>query len=87
MPVAAFLCLLNAVFLIVGALAPKLNGYGTWTDFAIGVGILFGSLLLFFFRRIVQDGEGVHWSEPVPAMPSEEEAAELAPTPTPVALA
>ena len=41
-PVAAFLCVLNALFLVVGALAPKLNGYGTWTDFAIGVGILVG---------------------------------------------
>jgi amino acid transporter len=86
-PVAGVLCLINAVFLVVGALAPKLNGYGNWTDFGIGVGILFASLLLFFFRRIVQDGEGVHWSEPVPAVPSEEEAAELAPTPSSVALA
>ncbi|HWE34352.1 MAG TPA: APC family permease [Solirubrobacteraceae bacterium] len=87
-PVAAVLCLVNAVFLVVGALAPKLNGYGTWTDFGIGVGILVGSLLLFFFRRIVQDGEGVHWSEPIPEVPSEEEAAELGATaPAPVALA
>jgi nucleotide-binding universal stress UspA family protein len=31
LPVAAFLCVLNFVFLVVGALAPKLNGYGTWT--------------------------------------------------------
>ena len=33
LPIAAFLCVLNAAFLVVGALAPKLNGYGTWTDF------------------------------------------------------
>ena len=63
LPIAAVLCALNAVFLVVGALAPKLNGYGTWTDFGIGVGVLFGSLLLFFFRRIVQDRETVHWRE------------------------
>ncbi len=86
LPVAGFLCVVNALFLVVGALAPKLNGYGTWTDFGIGVGILFASLLLFFFRRIVQDGERVHWSEPIPAVPTEEEAAELAP-PSSVALA
>ena len=55
LPVAAFLCVLNAVFLVVGALAPKLNGYGTWTDFAIGVGILVASLLLFVYRRVVED--------------------------------
>ncbi|MBV9194873.1 MAG: APC family permease [Solirubrobacterales bacterium] len=75
LPVAAVLCGLNAVFLFVGALAPKLNGYGSWADFGIGVGVLVASLLLFFFRRVVQDGESVHWSEPTPAMP---DAAELA---------
>ena len=54
-PVVAFLCVLNAFFLVVGALAPKLNGYGTWTDFIIGVGILVASLLLFVYRHKVQD--------------------------------
>jgi amino acid transporter len=88
-PIAAILCALNAVFLIVGALAPKLNGYGNWTDFAIGVGILVGSLLLFFFRRVVQDGEPIHWSEPTPTVPDASELAELGgPTTTaPVAVA
>ncbi|MBV8953067.1 MAG: APC family permease [Solirubrobacterales bacterium] len=77
LPVVAALCVLNAVFLIVGALAPKLNGYGTWTDFAIGVGVLVASLLLFFFRRIVQDGERIHWKEQTPSVPEGEEAAQL----------
>ena len=49
LPIAAVLCALNAVFLLVGALAPKLNGYGTWTDFWIGIGVLVGSLVLFFY--------------------------------------
>ena len=84
LPVAAFLCVLNLLFLVVGALAPKLNGYGTWTDFVIGIAILFGSLVLFAFRRIVQDGEGVHMREDVPSEPSEAERAELTGTPTPV---
>ena len=79
--VAAFLCVLNALFLVVGALAPHLNGYGSWTDFAIGVGILFASLLLFVFRRVVQDGEPVHMREETPTVPSERERAELAGTP------
>jgi hypothetical protein len=57
------------VILIVGAGAPKLNGYGTWTDFAIGVGILIGSVLLFFYRRVVEDREPVHWREETPTMP------------------
>jgi amino acid transporter len=66
---AGLLALFNAVILVVGAGAPKLNGYGTWTDFGIGVGILVGSILLFFYRRVVQDKEKIHWSEPTPAMP------------------
>ena len=63
----------------MGALAPKLNGYGTWEDFWIGIGVLVGSLVLFFWRRIVQDKEAVHWSEPTPSVPDQEEMAELAP--------
>ncbi|MGI8572780.1 MAG: APC family permease [Solirubrobacteraceae bacterium] len=66
---AAVLMIFNAVILVVGAGAPALNGYGNWTDFAIGVGILVASILLFFFRRIVQDKEKIHWSEPAPTMP------------------
>jgi amino acid transporter len=69
LPIAAFLCVLNATFLVIGALAPKLNGYGTWTDFAIGVGILVASVLLFIYRRVVQDKEAVHWREETPTMP------------------
>lgn len=76
-PIAAFLCALNALFLVVGALAPHLNGYGSWTDFAIGVAVLLGSLLLFAFRRIVQDGESIHMREDVPLLPSEADRAAL----------
>ncbi len=76
-PMAAFLCALNVLFLVVGALAPKLNGYGTWTDFFIGVGVLIASLVLFFYRRIVQDGEGVHMREETPGEPDEDERALL----------
>ena len=74
--VAAALCALNFVFLLVGGLAPKLNGYGTWTDFGIGIGILAGSLLLFFYRHLVQDKD-LRWREDVPQTPSAAEAAEL----------
>jgi amino acid transporter len=66
---AGVLMVYNAVILIVGAGAPKLNGYGTWTDFFIGVGILLASVVLFFYRRIVQDKESIHWNEPTPTMP------------------
>ena len=65
--IAGFMTLLVAFLLVVGALAPHLNGYGTWTDFGIGVGVLFASVLLFIFRRVVQDKEHVHFREEVPA--------------------
>jgi amino acid transporter len=72
--VTGTLCLVNLFFLIVGAGAPKLNGYGTWTDFGIGVGILAASVLLFIFRRVVQDRERIHFREATPTMPEEEQA-------------
>ena len=81
LPIAAFLCVLNAVFLVVGALAPNLNGYGTWADFAIGVGILVASLLLFVYRRVVEDKEGVHLREEVPEVPDAAEMLELTGSP------
>jgi amino acid transporter len=67
--IAVFLLAYAIAILVVGAGAPKLNGYGTWTDFAIGVGILVASVLMFFYRRIVEDKERVHWKETTPTMP------------------
>ena len=68
-PIAWFMTLFVAFLLIVGAGSPHLNGYGTWTDFAIGVGVLVASVLLFIFRRVVQDGEKIHFREETPTMP------------------
>jgi amino acid transporter len=68
--VAALLCVLNLFFWVVGSFAPHLNGYGTWTNFAIGIGILVASILLFVFRRLVQDRENVHLREETPSVPA-----------------
>jgi len=46
----AFLC-------VVGATSFELTGYGGWRELAIALAILLGSVLLYAFRRIVQDGE------------------------------
>src|ERR1039458_8252351 len=70
-PIAWFMTALVAFLLIVGAGAPHLNGYGTWADFAIGVGVLAASVLLFIFRCVVQDGEHIHFREETPTMPAE----------------
>ena len=67
--IAVLLLLYAIAILVVGAGSPKLNGYGTWTDFFIGVGILAASVLLFFYRRIVEDKESVHWKEETPTLP------------------
>ncbi len=67
--ICVFLLCYCIAILVVGAGSPSLNGYGTWTDFFIGIGVLAASLLLFFYRRIVEDKEAVHWKEKTPTMP------------------
>lgn len=46
----AFLC-------VVGATSFELTGYGGLRELAIALGIIFGSVALYAFRRVVQDGE------------------------------
>jgi amino acid transporter len=74
---AGILAIYYAVILVVGAGSPKLTGYGTWTDFGIGVGILVASVLLFFYRRLVEDKQPIHWREATPTMPEGADAAAL----------
>jgi amino acid transporter len=76
--IAAVLVLFNTVLLIFGIGNPTLTGYGTWTDMGIGVGVLVGSVILYLFRRIVQDKSRVTLREQVPDMPSPEQMALLA---------
>jgi amino acid transporter len=68
--IAAVLVVFNTVLIIFGLTNPTLTGYGTWTDMFIGVGVLVASVLLFFYRRIVQDKARVTFREEVPDMPS-----------------
>ena len=67
----------NLALVTFGVLNPTLTGYGTWTDMFIGVGVLVASVLLFFYRRIVQDKSKVTFREDVPQMPSAEQMALL----------
>jgi len=75
--IAAVLVVFNSVLIIFGVTNPTLTGYGTWTDMFIGVGVLVASVLLFFYRRIVQDKAQVTFREEVPDMPSPEQMALL----------
>ena len=62
--VAALLAAINAFFIIVGASNPSLTGYGGTKETWIGVGVLLFSVVLFVFRRAVQDRAPVHLREP-----------------------
>jgi amino acid transporter len=75
--IAAVLVVFNVALVLFGVLNPTLTGYGTWTDMFIGVGVLIASVLLFFYRRIVQDKQKVTFREQVPEMPSPEQMALL----------
>ena len=75
--IAAVLVVFNTALVIFGVLNPTLTGYGTWTDMFIGVGVLVASVVLFFYRRIVQDKQKVTFREQVPDMPSAEQMALL----------
>ena len=67
---AAFFLVVNIAFLVYGAANPTITGYGTYTDLYIGVGVLVGSVVLFFFRRIIQDHKRVTFREEAADMPS-----------------
>jgi amino acid transporter len=75
--IAAILVVFNAALVIFGIFNPTLTGYGTWTDMFIGVGVLVASVLLYFYRRIVQDKQKVTFRDEVPQMPSDEQMALL----------
>jgi amino acid transporter len=71
LPIAGIIAVSNAVFLVVGAGSPQLNGYGTWGDFAIGMGVLGLAVVLYAFRRLVQDRKPIHLREETPSMPDD----------------
>jgi amino acid transporter len=62
--IAALLAAINAFFIIIGASNPSLTGYGGTKETWIGVGVLLFSIVLFVYRRAVQDRAPVHLREP-----------------------
>ena len=69
-PIALALTAINLFFTVIGVWYTEKIGYGGTKEVLYGVGILLISILLFLFRRIVQDGERPHWREETPTMPA-----------------
>jgi amino acid transporter len=70
-PIAGVLAVWCLILTIVGFgwFQNAAGGYGGTKEKVIGVGVLVIGLLLFFFRRVVQDKERIHWREDTPTMP------------------
>jgi amino acid transporter len=69
-----WVCLaLNIVFLAYGVTNPTLTGYGTVTDLLIGIGVLVLSVVLYIYRRTVQDKKPVTFREEVSPVPTPEQ--------------
>jgi amino acid transporter len=74
LPIAVLLALYNGTVLVVGFLNPADAGYGGATEQVIAIAILIMALILFAFRRLVQDRGSLRLREPTPAMPDEAES-------------
>ena len=68
-PIAVIICAVNFVLIAVGASSASLSGYGGKKELWIGIGVLLISVLLFVYRRAVQDRAPIRLREDAPAMP------------------
>jgi amino acid transporter len=78
-PIAGILAVWCLILTIVGFgyFQTAAGGYGGSKEKIIGVSVLVIGVLLFFFRRLVQDRERIHWREDTPTMPDERQMALL----------
>jgi amino acid transporter len=68
-PIAVLLAAVNAFFIIIGASNSSLTGYGGKKELWIGIGVLLFSVVLFAFRRLVQDRKPIRLRDEVPREP------------------
>jgi hypothetical protein len=54
---------LTAVLAVVGVLNPSLTGYGGAKETVVGLGVLMLSIVLYAYRRLVQDRRPWVWRE------------------------
>jgi amino acid transporter len=70
-PIAIALAAINLFFIVIGVWYTELIGYGGTKEVLYGVGVLLISVLLFVFRRVVQDKQPVRLREETPTMPDQ----------------
>lgn len=68
-PIALVLAVANAVFIYVGVTDPGLTYAAETKHVLIGLAVLGVSVLLFFYRRLVQDKARVVLREETPTVP------------------
>ncbi|MFD6064324.1 amino acid permease, partial [Rhodococcus wratislaviensis] len=76
-PVVAVLVAFNVFITVIGVLNPELLGYGGARESVIAVAILLFSVVLYAYRRVVQDKLPMLWRLPAPAMPQGADALAL----------
>jgi amino acid transporter len=77
-PLAAVLAFINLVFLVAGGFIYSggflgIDGYGYgWDKTRTGLLVLLAAIVLWAWRRVVQDKQPLHLREPIPQTPEEE---------------
>ncbi|HXG75914.1 MAG TPA: APC family permease [Gaiellaceae bacterium] len=69
-PIALVLAAANVLFIYVGVTDPGLTYAAETKHVLIGLGVLAISIVLFFYRRLVQDRAQITFREETPAMPA-----------------
>ena len=68
-PIAAVVATFNIVILTVGALNPGLSYVGSFKEVFLGIGLISVGVVLFVYRRVVQDRSPLRLREPSEAVP------------------
>jgi hypothetical protein len=79
LPIAGVLALFNLILVLDGIIDQQLAAYLGFYEFTglpliLGLGVLVASVLLYFYRRVVQDKAKITFRDrDVPTMPNEEQ--------------
>ncbi|MBF6143092.1 APC family permease [Nocardia farcinica] len=75
LPIAATVAVFNTAILVIGALNPRLSYAGGPKEVLLGCGLILVGVVLFGYRKLVQDRVPLRWrEEPDPTAPSQARA-------------